>query len=251
MKSVLIAAFRATCNGFSADRVVADPILNDAFVAKCFEAGSDQTPAALNRALLNLRKQGELKGPRAKQTSFIEEEAYRFAAEMAIRFLERRDKVTLDDVICDPVRAREFDCLASEIAPGFSPLQYRWAALNLRKSSTLSPEILSRVAPPDSVATFRVEGLNVNEIPTGQGLYLFFSPLEALYVGESENLRTRIAKHIDHSDNKFFARWLWEQTASQLRLEIQVLRPDITTRVRKALELELIRSRRPQFNVIR
>jgi site-specific DNA-methyltransferase (adenine-specific) len=52
---------------------------------------------------------------------------------MSARYLERRRGVSLDDLICDPDIAAEFDKLASELAPGFTSLEYRWAALALRK----------------------------------------------------------------------------------------------------------------------
>jgi hypothetical protein len=70
-----------------------------------------------------------------------------------------------------------------------------------------------------------------------------------LYVGETSNLRSRIKKHLDHSDNRELARWLWINTAAELRLEIQVLTPKTPTRVRRALEAELIASRGPIYNV--
>ncbi len=251
MKPDLVAAFRAVSSGYSADRIVADPELNTAFIDRCRSLGLAEPAPELNRGLLNMRKQGILKGPRALLTSFPDESSYRFAAEMAIRFLERRDKVTLDDVICDPDRVAEFDALAAAIAPGFTPLQYRWAALNLRKSARLAPEILAKVVPPERILVQRVAELVLNEIPSWQGLYIFFTPDQPLYVGESENLRSRISKHLDHSDNKFFARWLWEESDAQLHLELQIFPADTTTRVRKALELELIRSRNPLFNVLR
>lgn len=250
MKAIVIDAFRSVSQGYSADRVIADPELNGAFLAKCKSLGLAGDVADLNRTLLNLRKQGEMKGPRSARTSF-DDSAYRFAAEMAIRFLERRDKVTLDDVMCNPTTAAEFDALAASIAPGYSPLQYRWAALTLRKAAKLTPEILAKVVPPTCVNVFRVDSLNLLDISTKQGLYIFFNAEQPLYIGESENLRSRISKHVDHSDNKHFARWLWERSASELHLEIQIL-PDATeTRIRKALELELIRSRNPVFNVKR
>ncbi len=62
-------------------------------------------------------------------------------------------------------------------------------------------------------------------------------------------MRVRIKQHLDHSDRKELARWLWENGTEELRLEIQLLEPDTPTRVRKALEAELIRSRDPVFNV--
>jgi len=251
MKSRLVEAFEATSQGFSPDRVVADPVLNAAFLEECRRLGLSASPATLNRMLLNLRKAGWLRGIRSRKSSFADEDQYRFAAEIAVRFLERRDGLTLDAIICDPDVAAEFDRLAAEIAPGYTPLQYRWAALNLRKSARLKPELLARVAPPLSVESFRMEGLDVARIPNQQGLYLIYAADVALYAGEAENLRNRLRKHLDHSDNKGLARWLWEHGMEKLFVEVQTFAADTATMVRRALEMELIRSRKPLFNVKR
>ena len=250
-KSKLRAAFDAIRSGYSPDRVVADPQLNAAFISHCRALGCAEPAATLNRALLNLRKQGALRGIASAKTSFPDEDQYRFAVEIAVRFLERRDGVTLDEIICDPERATELDQLASNIAPGYAPLHYRWAAFNLRKAKRLAPEILGRVAPPIQVLTFRVSQIDLGAIPAGQGLYLFFARDRLLYVGEAADLRTRLRKHLDHSDRRELARWMWEFGTDDLHLEVQVLEDATATRVRKALELELIRSRQPTFNVQR
>ncbi len=251
MKSKLIAAFDATCQGFSPDRVFADPTLNSAFVAEAVRLGLTEPAATLNRNLLNLRKRGYLPGRKSKRTSFSDEGDYRFAAEMAIRFLERRNGISLDSIICDPALAAEFDSLSARIAPGYSPLQYRWAALNLRKTSRLKPELMARVSRPVVVATHRVKGIELGLVPTQQGLYLFFTASQVLYIGEAENLHKRLKKHLDHSDNKGLARWMWEYGTDDVRVEIQLLAPETSTMVRRALETELIRSRSPLFNVSR
>ena len=78
MKSKLIAAFEATRDGFSADRVVADPALNATFVAKCRELELVAEPATLNRALINLRKTGHLRHLKSRRTSFKQEDSYCF-----------------------------------------------------------------------------------------------------------------------------------------------------------------------------
>jgi excinuclease UvrABC nuclease subunit len=91
--------------------------------------------------------------------------------------------------------------------------------------------------------------LSLRDVPTTQGLYLLFDGQTLLYVGETTNLRNRIKKHLDHSDNREFARWLWINTAAELRLEVQVLARETSTKVRKALEAELIASRGPVYNV--
>lgn len=250
MKPEIRAAYEAVRGGLSADRVVADEVLNRRFLTECQNRGLIEAPVDLNRALLNLRKNRGLRGAeRSRTTSFRDEDDYRFASEMAVRFLERRDQISLDLIICDPEKAREFDELASRIAPGFTSLQYRWAALNLRKRQRLPPEIISHALPSRSVSVVPVDELDTRVVPVEHGLYLFFDEKQALYVGEATILRNRIEKHLEHSDNKGLARWLWEHGTERLFLELHVLDSSIATRVRKALEAELIASRRPVFNV--
>ncbi len=106
--------------------------------------------------------------------------------------------------------------LPRELRAGFASLNYRWAALNLRKTRQLKPELLSRIVPADVVELGRVEDIDVAKIPVRQGLYAFFTNTETLYVGEAENLRKRVARHLDHSDNRGLAHWLWERGAADL-----------------------------------
>lgn len=243
-------AFAGIRSGYSADRVVADPELNSNFLAECRQNGCELTDEQINQALLNVRKASGLSDERSShRTSFPNETDYSFASEIAIRYLERRDGVTLDQVICDPSRAAEFDGLAARICSGYTPLQYRWAALNLRKKRGLKPERFSHVCPPVQVMNVRIEELATPTIPVAQGLYLFFSEEETLYVGESTNLRKRLSKHLEHSDNKGLARWLWEHGRDRLNVEIQILPAGTKAKVRRALEAELIQSRKPVFNV--
>ena len=251
-QQIIVEAFDAISDGFSVDRVVADPAMNKSYLAACAERGLTESAAQLNRQVMNLRKAGALSGrPRSKRTHFSDEDDYRFAAEMAIRFMERKHDVSLDRVICDPALASEFDSLAVSVCPGYSVLQYRWAALGLRKAKNLEPELAARILKPEIVMQIRIAELTVNSIPQDQGLYLFFDTNTVLYVGESENLRTRLKKHLDHSDNKGLARWMWEYGVETLHVELQILPADVKPKVRRALELELIRSRKPVFNVQR
>jgi hypothetical protein len=251
VRSKLIAAFEAVRNGNSVDRVVVDPELNAEFAVECQRLGLAGAPATLNRALVNLRKAGHLRGLKSRSPAPGDDDAYRFAAEIAARHMERRDGVTLDDILCDPALAAEFDKLAESISPEFSSLQYRWAALNLRKASRLSPELLARIAPPCEVHSLSIIGLSLDAVPNAQGLYLLHTRETSLYIGEAENLRNRIRKHLDHSDNKGLARWIWDQGTAELFLELQILPADTTQKVRRALERELIRSRKPTFNISR
>jgi predicted GIY-YIG superfamily endonuclease len=251
MKDQIVEAFHHASQGFSPDRVIADPDINQAYLSECNRLGLGSDAAKLNQSLLNLRKRGGLRGVSSRRTILRDQPDYRFAAEIAARFLERENEITLDQIICDPRYAERFDEIAQTIVPGGKSFEYRWAALNLRKQQRLKPEVLARVARPSRVLQFRVEGLSLGVVPPSPGLYLFYSNQATLYVGEAEHLQNRIRKHLDHSDNRALARWLWEFGDTSLHLELQVLDKSITQRIRRALEAELIRSRLPVFNVRR
>jgi hypothetical protein len=252
VKDKIRIAFQDVRCGYSADRVVADPSLNLAYVDRCTALGISASVVEVNLQLLNFRKAGLFKGlPRSRRTSFSDEDSYRFASEIAARYIEKRDSVALDRIICDPILAAQFDEVAADIAAGFLPLQYRWAALNLRKARSLRPELLSHVVKPVDVSFAAIEAIDERDLPTQQGIYIFYSSTDTLYVGEGGNLRRRVAKHLDHSDNKNLARWLWSNGYKSVRLELQVFPDGTSTRVRRALESELISSRRPLFNVQR
>jgi len=250
--TIVVSAFEAIRDGFSPDRVVADPALNRRFLDRCRVEWAGISAKDVNKQLLNARKAALLKGSKSsKSTSFKDEDDYRYASEIAARFLEKRDDMTLDDIICDPERAIEFDRIASSICGGYSPLQYRWAALNLRKASKLKPELMSHILKPVGVRLGPVAELSVSELPSEQGLYIFYGGNDTLYVGEAGNLRLRVEKHLGHSDNKELARWFWGNGFSDVNLEIQKLPEGTSKKVRRALEAELISSRHPLFNVQR
>jgi site-specific DNA-methyltransferase (adenine-specific) len=252
VKKLIREAFELVHGGYSADRIVADPDLNQSFIAACKSLGIDAPISEINGSLLNARKASLLTGiETTRHTEFPDLDEYQFASEIAARFLEHRSQVTLDQILCDPSLAAEFDSLAAQITPGFSSLKYRWAALNLRKLKRLRPELLAHVLAPTSVQVTRINDLNIETLPIEQGIYIFFTSAETLYVGECENLRQRIRKHLDHSDIRAVAHHFWQHGTNDLLLETRVLPPSTSTRVRRALEAELISSRRAAFNIKR
>lgn len=250
MKQLVIEAFELVRDGYSVDRVIADPGLNERFLAECSGQGLKATPFELNLFLLNARKRAGV-SPGHRRTIVRNQDSFGFAAEMAIRAMERKHETTLDLVLCDPNLAREFDSVAGAISPGFSPLEYRWAALCLRKTKRLRPEIIGRVVAAQVFGPLGVAGLYPSQIPSEQGLYILTTRYRVLYVGEAQDLWSRLKKHFDHSDNKLLARYLWEFGMDDLFLEYHVLPSKTSARVRKAMELELIRSRKADFNVQR
>jgi predicted GIY-YIG superfamily endonuclease len=249
MISDLIRAFENVREGFSTDRVLADPQLRERFFQCCRQLGIEQAPDQLARELLNLRKRGRLAGIKSQRTTFCDDD-YRFAAEIAVRHLERKYGITLDDIISSNSLLDEFDAVCEKLCSGYAKLQYRWSALSLRKSRSISPELISRVVPSDAVLLKNLRDIKVDELPSAPGLYVFLTSCECLYVGEASNLRMRLKKHLDHSDNKLLARYLWDQGSDDVSLELHVISKAESTKVRRALETELIRSRHPVFNVL-
>jgi hypothetical protein len=249
MKEIVRDAFLAVRGERSPDAVVADPEFNGRFLLECRGRGLSDSPAVLNQCLLNLRKGGDLKGLKSKRVPLRDQENYRFASEIAARFLERRDQISLDQILCDPGRAAEFDKIAADLAPGYSHFQYRLAALGLRKRRSLRPELLGRVIVAEAVVSLRATEVKTDDLPSRAGLYLFIEPTRVLYVGECTSLRKRLGRHLDHSDNKGLARWLWEHGTTDLHVEYHVLPVGTPGRVRKAMEAELILSRKPFFNL--
>lgn len=249
-RSLIASSFSSCRDGYAADRVVADPQLNEAFIQCCRANGFSGPAVVANKALLNLRKAGLIVEPTSKRTTFADIEEFKFASEIAARFLSRRDGLSLDAIICDPEIASEFDQLAADISPGFTPLQYRWAALSLRKKKKLPPEIASRLLEISSVTRFVVNTLDLATLPIGQGVYQFIDSAAdlVLYIGESARLGQRLRKHLDHSDNKGLARWLWDKGTDSLLLDVHELPHDTSTVHRRALEAELIRTHDPVFN---
>jgi hypothetical protein len=249
MRQDIFDAFLEIRNKRSPDFVIADPELNHKFLEACRAKGINDSNDAINRDLLNARKAGYLRGIKSNRVIVRNQENYRFASEAAVRFLERRDGVTLDQILCNPEKAREFDEIAQKIAPGFLPFEYRWAALGMRKRRKLKPELVAKVMKNVTVIRYKVSELDVEEIPSQQGVYLFHDSGNALYAGEAANLYKRVRKHLDHSDSKGLAHWLWEHGTGEMHLELHVLPKETSTVARKALEAEMIRSREPVFNI--
>ena len=135
----ILEAFAAANHGYSVDRLVADPILNENFQLACQRKSIPGTPGERNRFLFRLRKAGKIKAAGIDTTmrtsigwDYIN--PFVFASEIAWRQIANKYcDMSLDEIFCDPRIAVQFDRLSAGFAPGYEPLDYRWAALKLRK----------------------------------------------------------------------------------------------------------------------
>src|SRR5690606_36265563 len=89
-------------------------------------------------------------------------------------------------------------------------------------------------------------------VPDGPGIYLFRDQSGVLYLGEASRLRRRVLTHLDHSDRKSLARYLWDNDIQDIEIELHSFAspgPCDKLDVRRDYEAELIKSRNPRFNL--
>ena len=244
-------AFRRTHDGFSEDRVVADPELNAAFVSACEQLGVVGDVRTWNTLLFRLRKRGTHSGiPTQRATAITWEDCdpYLFASEIALQtMLDDRLATSLDEILCDPELATEFDTRASRWAPGFTPLEYRWAALRLRKvaksardrGAVLVEPPGHRFDDPVPLGEFRARSA-----PVSSGVYLLSeSDTKTLYVGESLNLRNRLQLQFGQRRKQH-----WANLAEALC--IQILSTETATAGRLAWQSCLASRHKPRLNYV-
>ena len=195
----MAAAFEEASDGYSVDRLIADPVLNAKFIDACGARGLAGRPRDWNLGLVGLRKSGELQlETSAKRTdmSWDQLDPLLFASEIALRKMLDAGYLSVDEVLCDPTAAARFDDIARSLAPGHRTLQYRWAALRLRKDTRLWQRAAGGVQPP-TVGAFR--DLSASQIarepdqPCVYEIFLEDAPEFPVYVGDTINLRSRLA----------------------------------------------------------
>jgi site-specific DNA-methyltransferase (adenine-specific) len=196
----LVAAFRQASDGYSVDRVIADPVLNAAFIDECSKLELRGPPRDWNLGLLGLRKAGQgidLAAAKRTELSWESMDPFLFASEIALRRMLDLGFPSLDHVLSDPIAVARFDDFARGLAPGFSSLQYRWAALRLRKAARLWRRSSERVDRPALQKTWRKIRLDKSSLPAVRstpGVYLLAphrDDAKPVYIGETGDLFQR------------------------------------------------------------
>ena len=122
-------------------------------------------------------------------------EPYLFASEIAWRQMIDRGHESLDSILCDPGLAEQFDQIASQWAPNFQPLQYRWAALKLRKKAKEVRDEADILNDASLCKPIALDKFGTRQVPESSGVYVVVGSDEgALYAGETSDLRSRLEK---------------------------------------------------------
>jgi hypothetical protein len=116
---------------------------------------------------------------------------YSFASEIAWYDLSE-EGWSLDDILCDPALAAQFDEHARRLAPGHSSFQYRWAALRIRKRAK-DAKNGARLLDLPSPRGCELTDVNLDKLRGFGGVYILKSSSRlTVYVGETFNLAERL-----------------------------------------------------------
>ncbi len=240
----IMQAFQSTHKGFSADRVVTDPELNQGFIDACVHLGLAGDARSWNMLLFRLRKAGRLSHIDTRlrtSISWEEYDKYMFASEIAWQMmLDDKSADSLDEILCDPMLAAEFDEIAGRFAPGYKPIEYRWAALTLRKTAHMARSRAAVLTPPSRLGKMvPIEELNSKSLPSKPGLYVLSEHTRKLYVGQTPDLRSRLTLHRCQVD-------AWSRFSDAI--VVQTLPLDYATAGRLAWQSCLVKKYKPRLN---
>ncbi len=256
LQAAVIDAFQQSHIGYSSDEVILNDELNALFIAACKKQLPDIEPAQFNWTLVNLRKAGKLKSVKTTRRGRPTNEDVVPVAEMVSRSLMDLTADSIDRILTDPQQRSEFDQAVRKFDDRLDPYLVRKAAFQLRKTRQLKPELITRIADWDreirkfSVAEFLSDPAMV---PARPGIYIFQDDTGYLYIGQSDDLRNRLTAHLEESSNLALSKYLTKGDLMEVHIEIHAFPIDSRAnevRVRRAYESELIRSRKPKFNIL-
>ena len=214
------AAFMEAHDGYAVDRVLADPELQAAFYEECARLRLPMSQKEACLRLLKLRKRGgTLRGTKRFTVSVEDCDRYLFASEIAWCLTRGDDPDTsLEGILADPERAAEFDELAQQFAPGYSSLEYRWAALRLRKSLKVTREKAHDLKAPRRLwLETRFAKLQPYDVAEDSGVFLVSDAEECLYAGGTLGLRSRLQQITEKPSRH------WGKTRQHLRVQYFVV----------------------------
>ena len=199
-ESAVIKAYKEAGGGFPADHILCDPKVNAEFIKKCLEQGIGGNAAVWNHYMLHLRKAGKLPRSTKKASQVTPDEMNRigFASEVAWRLLAIDYRKTLDEILCSPEFASEFDRLASEFGPmneDVKPVDFRRVAVSIRKRTKNARKSAAENFSQWMKRNKKLKRIDINgslsklECP---GVMMLCTEDVGFYASETRNMRERV-----------------------------------------------------------
>jgi site-specific DNA-methyltransferase (adenine-specific) len=249
----VVEAFHAIRNARkdrgSTELYIADPQRNAEFVAKCRELGIQASEYAINKRLMYARKNNYLPNLESVKTSFDYED-YAFASEFAATELKYKIGASIDDILCDPGLASEFDSIAKKLAPGFTSLQYRWAILSIRKAGR-HQKLKPSFEMPKLTHQFWLMKDPLESLPLVNGVYILYEREKALYARSTVSLRHGVAQHRKPQLLNAIVDKLWQPNVDNFLVSYATLPDKSPKSLLLPIEKRIVEEKRPIFNVPR
>jgi site-specific DNA-methyltransferase (adenine-specific) len=212
----------------------------------CRELGIQASDYAINKRLMYARKLGHLRGLDSVRTRFNYED-YAFASEFAATELKYKTGASIDDILCDPDLASQFDAIAKKLAPGFTSLRYRWAILSIRKAGRKA-EWKPGYQMPELTGPFRLIRDRLEDLPAEGGIYLLSEREKPLYARATRSIRHGVKLHRQPQALSAVKDIFWQPKLDDFVVTFAVLD---SASLFRPVERKLIEEKRPVFNVPR
>jgi site-specific DNA-methyltransferase (adenine-specific) len=222
LRSELRKIYAGCYSGHSLERVLLDPELQQKLCDACQGRSLLGNPEQWFRELFAMRSTGQLVDLpllRVTDLPWARCRGWVHGSEIAWHGLAQREGLGLDELLCRADLMRSFDQIAGRVAPGHTPLEYRWAALKLRQARRAAlPAARARTAPlleprPLPAASLDprspASAISLSEVPASAGVWGFWSGAQPLLIAAAQDLRASLAQQLHHPETR---RWWLEQS---------------------------------------
>lgn len=247
LKKAFFAARKTFRDKGSTDLYIADPKRNSVFLELCRQFGIEASDYRINKTLFNARKNKLLPNLESGRTS-IEYGEFAFASEFAATQLRYKTGATIDDILCDPALAAQFDEIARSVTPGSSSFEYRWAILSIRKAGR-HQKLPASFRLPKFTKGFRLLHDPIERIPDQSGVYLLYEREKLLYTRSALDLRHGVELHRNKNILKAINEKLWRPDPENFIVDFTTVTGSIG--FLQAIERKLVEERHPVFNIPR
>lgn len=258
---LIVRAFEETRQGYAIDRLLADPQLATRFFERCRKLGVIAPDHHLALRLLRFRKSSNKTIRVEKPTAAREKRDYSpylYAAEMASVQINYLYGASVDDIIGYPEIGKEFDKLAAKLSPGFSPLEYRLAALHIRKSQYVEKEersLYEKLKVKSAEETVEEYGpmnnLDVRKLNKSDGIFGLMERTDSsrfLYINQAKSLSEAVRPFTKSETFDALANSFWSPSLAAIHLVVYDIHESFRNASQFLWTLKLIRENSPVFN---
>lgn len=187
--------------------------------------------------------------------SFID---FAFAAEIAMSQIKYRYGASVDDILAYPDIGREFDKLAAGLYPGLTPLDYRLAALHVRKSRfceagerDLFDAIKTASVERNARDYGALENLDLDKVDGVEGIMSIVeqtSQNRELYISQTKNAKQAVLPFTQKRTLAAIASSFWTPSLATIRLVVYDIHQQLRIAPGSLWTKKLISVKGPIFN---